>query len=160
MKRLFLVAVIFLLCTTGCGKEENNTSSANDSGTLTCTKVENNEDGYNVEDTMSVTYKDNIVTKVEETTIEEMDSDMIDLTVSFGTLFANTLNEVDGLEVSYSKASDTSVKYTIAVDYTNIDLEALKTAFGDDFDEDSFYADSNVTLDKFKTENLDGYTCN
>ena len=154
MKKFLSIGLIalFIFGLTGCGNDN--------SGTLTCTKTETNEEGYATEETMIVTYKDNIVTNVEATAIEEMDTDLVDMTVSFGQLFATSLNEVNGLNVSYEKESDSSVKYIMSVDFQNLDLDALKTAFGEDFDDNSFYANSNITIDEFREENLSDYSCN
>ncbi len=160
MKKSLLVLLIgVMLLTTGCGSTEKESESLNNSGTLTCTKSETNEDGYNVKDTMVVTYSNKKVTKVEETSIEEMDSDTVDTTVSLGQLFAKKFSEIDGFSVSYEKENDTSVKYSITVDYTTLDITQLKETFGDNFDEDSFYSNTDITIDEFKSNNLDGYTC-
>ena len=154
MKKFLSIGLIalFIFGLTGCGNDN--------SGTLTCTKTETNEEGYATEETMIVTYKDNIVTNVEATAVEEMDADYVDMTVSFGQLFAASLNEVSGFNVSYEKESDSSVKYIMSVDFQNLDLDALKTAFGEDFDDNSFYANSNITIDEFREENLSDYSCN
>lgn len=160
MKKSLLVLLIgVMFFVTGCGSNEEESKTADNSGTLTCTKSETNEDGYNVKDTMVVTYSDKKVIKVEETNIEEMDSDTADMTVSFGQLFATSLNEISGFNVSYEKETDTSVKYKITVDYTTLDLTQLKETFGDDFDESSFYSDTDITIDEFKSNNLVDYTC-
>ena len=154
MKKVLSIGLIalFIFGLTGCGNDN--------SGTLTCTKTETNEEGYATEETMIVTYKDNIVTNVEATAIEEMDTDLVDMTVSFGQLFATSLNEVNGLNVSYEKESDSSVKYIMSVDFQTLDLDALRETFGEDFDDDSFYANNNITIDEFREENLSDYNCN
>ncbi len=143
-----IVVLMILTCITGCGN----------SGTLTCTKTET-KDGNNIEDTMIVTYKNNKVIKVEETNITEMDKDMVDMTVSFGTAFSSQLNEVKGFNAVYSKESDTKVKYVITVNYEELDLEQLKSKFETDFKEVSFYSSKDMTLDNFKENNLSDYTC-
>ncbi len=154
MKKVWSIGLTTLLIIglTGCRNDN--------SGTLTCTKTETNEEGYTTEEVMTVTYSDNIVTNVEATAIEEMDVDYVDMTVSFGQLFAASLNEVSGFNVSYEKESDSSVKYIMSVDFQNLDLDALKTAFGEDFDDNSFYANNNITIDEFREENLSDYSCN
>lgn len=130
------------------------------SGTLTCTKTYT-EDGNQINDTMVVTYKNNKVTNVENTNITEYtDISMVDMTVSFGQLFATSLNEVDGFNVSYSKESDSKVKYIMNVNYDELNIDSLKEKFGDEFDEDAFFASKNISLDDFKSKNLNDYTCN
>ena len=154
MKKVLSIGLIalFIFGLTGCGNDN--------SGTLTCTKTETNEEGYATKETMIVTYKDNTVTNVEATAIEEMDTDLVDMTVSFGQLFATSLNEVNGLNVSYEKESDSSVKYIMSVDFQTLDLDALRETFGEDFDDDAFYANNNITIDEFREENLSDYNCN
>lgn len=158
-----IVGLLILLSVTGCGNfgtfnsDKVETKDEN-SGTLKCTKVET-EDGKNIDDTMVVTYKDNKVTKVENTNVTEMDASMVDLTVSFGTAFASKLNELNGFNVNYSKIDDTKVKYVITVNFEELDVEQLKSTFGEDFDEESFYSSKDVSLDNFKENNLSDYTC-
>ena len=81
------------------------------------------------------------------------------MTVSFGQLFAVALNEVDGFNVSYSKENDNSVKYIMNVNYDELNIDSLKEKFGDEFDEDEFFASKNISIDDFKSKNLNDYTC-
>ena len=48
----------------------------------------------------------------------------------------------------------------MSVDFQTIDLDALRETFGEDFDDDSFYANNNITIDEFREENLSDYNCN
>ena len=130
------------------------------SGTLTCTKTYT-EDGNQINDTMVVIYENNTVISVENSNVTEYaDASMVDMTVSFGQLFATSLNEVDGFNISYSKENENTVKYIMSVNYDELNIDALKEKFGDDFDEDSFYSSKNISIDDFKAENLSDYTCN
>lgn len=160
-KKLILVAFIGLFLLAGCGADETKTNQGtSSSGTLSCTKTEYDEDGYKTTDTMIVKYKKNIVTNVSETNVSEMDTDIIDMSLSFGNLFAEALNEIDGMDVKYTKLSDNELEFTIDVDYSKIDLEKIKEAFGDAYDESqaTMYT-KNVSLDTFKTDILSDYTC-
>ena len=47
----------------------------------------------------------------------------------------------------------------MTVDYNELDIDALKETFGDDFDEESFYSSKDITIDEFKEKNLTDYTC-
>lgn len=153
----FITTILFF--STGCDNNTtNNSKKDNTSGTLVCNKSETNEEGYKVEDEMIVTYKNNKVTKVEQTNIEEMDADMIETTYSFGTLFAKAFNEIDGMNVAYSKESN-GVKFTMSVDYTKFDPSSLKETLGDFYDDDVYYSANDITIDEFKINNLEGYTC-
>lgn len=150
MKKIAIVSVLILvLLITGCeGKIK----------TLTCTK-ESVEDNLKTSEEMLVSYKNNKVFKITQTTIEEMDPDLIDTTISFGENFASTLNQVDGFEVNYSKESNNSVKYQITMDYSKMDMNKLKELFGDDWNEEDYIKAKDQDIEEFKKELLEGYTC-
>jgi len=150
MKKIVIVSVLILvLLITGC---EGKTK------TLTCTK-ESVEDNLKTSEEMLVSYKNNKVFKITQTTIEEMDPDLIDTTISFGENFASTLNQVDGFEVNYSKESNNSVKYQITMDYSKMDMNKLKELFGDDWNEEDYIKAKDQDIEEFKKERLEGYTC-
>ena len=130
--------------------------------TLTCSKTETDEDGYETIDDMVITYKNNKVTKVKETNTSKMDSSYIELTLSFGIVFAEAFNTIDGLNVEYSKISDDTLQFVMEVDYSKINADNIKEVLGDLYDDsqDTIYMANNLSLDKFKKDNLDGYTCN
>lgn len=150
MKKIVIVSVLILvLLITGCeGKIK----------TLTCTK-ESVEDNLKTSEEMLVSYKNNKVFKITQTTIEEMDPDLIDTTISFGENFASTLNQVDGFEVNYSKESNNSVKYQITMDYSKMDMNKLKELFGDDWNEEDYIKAKDQDIEEFKKERLEGYSC-
>lgn len=165
MKKGILIILISLILLSGCGDKNNSKTSddnINKTKTLTCTKTETDEDGYNTTDTMEITYENNKILKVKETNESEMDPDMIDLTYGFGTLFASAFNTIDGLQAKYTKENDNIIKFTIEVDYTKFDVNKLKEALGSMYDEEAntIYSTNDITLEEFKTKNLDGYTCN
>lgn len=149
-KYLIILLTCGMIFVTGCG---------NSSGTLTCTKTEISEDGYSTKTTMVVTYVDNIVNKVEQTSIEEMDADFVGTSIYFSQLLAGSLNEVDGYNIIFEKESDTSVKIVTTIDYTELDGEKIKETLGSSYKEDALYSLSNITIEDFKETQLDGYTC-
>ncbi len=152
---IFMLVAGFMVLTTGCNKETpKDTPKA-----LTCSKVETSEDGYKTTDTIKVNSKDNKVTKVEETTITEMNPEMVEMTVSLGESFISTFNDINGFNASYVKESENSVKYTLSIDYEKLNIDELKEKFGEDFDNNSFYTSKDITVEEFKTQNLEGYTC-
>lgn len=151
MKKYLIILLTFgMLFVTGCG---------NSSGTLTCTKTEMSEDGYSTNTTMVVTYADKIVTKVEQTSIEEMDSDFVDTSIYFSRLLAESLNEVDGYNITFEKENDMAVRIVTTIDYTVLDREKIKETLGSSYKEDALYSLSNITIEDFKETQLDGYTC-
>lgn len=145
---LFSLGIFFI---TGCESS---------SGTLTCTKTEISEEGYSTQNTMVVTYTNKIVNKVEQTSIEEMDADFVDTSIYFSRLLAESLNEVNGYNITFTKESDTSVKIVTTIDYTELDEEKIKETLGSSYKENSLYAVSNITINDFKETQLDGYSCN
>ncbi len=151
MKKYLIILLTFgMFFVTGCG---------NSSGTLTCTKTEMSEDGYSTNTTMVVTYADKIVTKVEQTSIEEMDSDFVDTSIYFSRLLAESLNEVDGYNITFEKENDMAVRIVTTIDYTVLDREKIKETLGSSYKEDALYSLSNITIEDFKETQLDGYTC-
>ena len=151
MKKYLIILLTFgLFFITGC---------KNNSGTLTCTKTEISEEGYSTKNTMVVTYADKIVNKVEQTSIEEMDADYVDTSIYFSQLLAESLNEVSGYNITFTKESNTSVKIVTTIDYTELDGEKIKEIFGSSYKENALYSLSNITIDDFKETQLDGYTC-
>lgn len=173
MKKIatFLLTLMVCFCLTGCGEKNNentnnnnngnnnNTTNDNKKSVLSCTKTETDEDGYITTDTMNITYQNNTISKIENINISEMDSDVLEASYSLSSVLATSLNEIDGLEVVYTKESNTSLKYTMTVDYDKLDLETLKETLGDLSDDSTFYSSKEVNLDKFKQNYLQGYTC-
>lgn len=160
MKKGLLIALLaatFFL--TGCEKKENSPKTKTNSGTLSCNKIDTDDDGKKIDDTMNITYKNNKVTKVENINISEMDKDMLEMSYSFGVIFANLFNEIEGMDVKYTKESDTNLKYVMTVDYTKLNIDSLKESLGENFDDDSFYSSTNISLDEFKENNLKDYSC-
>ena len=150
-KNLIILLTFGMLFITGCESS---------SGTLTCTKTEISEEGYSTETTMVVTYKNKVVNKVEQTSIEEMDADFVDTSIYFSQLLAASLNEISGYNITFTKESVTSVKIVTTIDYTELDLEKIKEAFGSSYKEGSLYSLSNISIKDFKETQLNGYKCN
>lgn len=158
MKKHLLFFLILTLAITSCSKPSNFQNPKEE--ILTCAKTETDEDGYNTTDTMVIISKNGKVTKATETTISEMDKNMIDITLSFGEEFTKEFNEIVGMDATYSKESDNSIKYVITIDYTKLDVKKLKENFKNDFNENSFYSAKDKTIEEFKKENLSDYVCN
>ena len=160
-KLLVIALLLSLLLVTGCGSKSSGGGGLfNSNKTMTCTKESTDDEGYKVTDTMKVTYNSSKVLKVETTNISETDPTYIDLALSFGQLFAASFNEIDGIDVSYTKEGDNKLKVTTAVEYGKINLEQIKNVLGDLYsEEDSLYGKKDYTIDDFKAENLEGYTC-
>lgn len=164
-KKVFAILLISILLLTGCGKdkETNDDKDKNDikenTGMITCTKSETDENNLKTESTMTVNYKKGIVTKVEETSTQEVDETMIELTLLVGNGLAEKLNAVDGISSSFSKEGSNQIKSVMSVDYEKLNVEDLKTSLGEMFNEDTFYSSKDLTLEDFKAKNLSGYEC-
>ena len=164
-KKAIAVLLISTLLLTGCGKdkETNDDKGKNDvkenTGMITCTKSETDEDNFKTNLTTVVNYKKGIVTKIEQTSIQEVDESMIELTLLVGNGIAEKLNSVNGVSSSFVKDGNNSIKSVMTIDYEKINVEDLKTALGNSFSEDDFYSSKDLTLEEFKTKNLSGYEC-
>lgn len=157
-----LFAIIICLSITGCGNSNdsvNDNNTKNNSNKLSCTKTSTDEDGYKTESKIVVNYKDNKVTNVKQEDIQAMDESMIEFTYSFGQLFTEAFKSIDGINATYEKVNNNSIKSVVEVDYTKLDVNAIKEALGDMDTEDALFNKSDITLDEFKTDYLDGYTC-
>ena len=145
-KKVFAVLLISTLLLTGCGKDKdtNDDKDKNDvkenTGMITCTKSETDEDNLKTESTMTVNYKKGIVTKVEETSTQEVDEAMIELTLLVGNGLAEKLNAVDGISSSFSKEGSNQIKSVMSVDYEKLNVEDLNTSLGEMFYEDNYYS--------------------
>lgn len=155
MKKILIVLLVCCFIITGCGTNDNQI------GKLECSKESIDEDGYKTIDNMTVTYKNNEVTNVSQTTLTETDPEFIEFSLTFGNAFAEKLNVVDGINVKYSKENEKTIKYTMDIDYAKVDVNDVKNALGDLFDEEdgSIYSNEKLNLEEFKNENLKDYTC-
>lgn len=151
----FLVSFLLAFVLTGCGiysKEK----------ILTCTKEETDDDGYKIVDTMEVTYNKSRVLKLKATNITETDPDYIDFSFEFGQAFAEKFNQIKGIKMEYQKIDNNKLQLVMDVNYNELELEQMKELFGDAYDENSeknLYRSKDFTIDEFKEENLEGYTC-
>lgn len=167
MKKVLMPIMTILMCfclLVGCGTSEKKEAKETKDGTLSCSKVETDEDGYKTTDKIVVTYKDNIVTNMTETSIQETDPDYIDLSYGFTQAFATIFNVIDGIKIDVSKPSEKEVQTVTTVDYTALDFEKIKEAFSDlNSDEENttenLYEAKNISLEEYKEEYLSDYTC-
>lgn len=164
-KKAFAILLISTLLLTGCGKDKDNNDDKNkdnikeNTGMITCTKSETDEDNLKTDSTMVVNYKKGIVTKVTETSTQEVEESMIEFTLLLGNGLAEKLNAVDGISSSFSKEGANKIKSEMSVDYEKLDVESLKSSLGEMFNEDTFYSSKDLTLEDFKSKNLEGYEC-
>lgn len=164
-KKMFAVLIVSILLLTGCGKEKvikddkTNDDVKENTGMITCTKSETDEDNLKSDSTIVVNYNKGIVTKVSETNIQEVDESMVELTLLMGNGLTEKLNAVDGISSSFVKEGNNKIKSEMSVDYEKLNIEALKSSLGEMFNEETFYSSKDLTLEDFKSKNLDGYEC-
>lgn len=152
MKKIYYLGIlgILLFTVTGCGSTTK---------TMTCTKTSTDEDGYKTTDTLEVTAKEDKVIKVIDTNVSEVDPNYLDFTFNLSSGLSETINKVDGMNVVYTKEDNNKIKFVMTVDFTKLNTESIKDAFGDLYDENNFYSEKDITLEKFKENNLKDYTC-
>ena len=160
MKKLFLWLFACVLCfsLTGCGNSDSKDNKKSDQA-LVCTKTETDEDGYETKSKMTVNYKNDKVTSVTSEDTMTMAEDAIDMTYEFTSLFVEAFNKIDGMKVSYEKVDSKTLKSSMTIDYTKLNLDDLKEAFGEDAIDDTIYSEKDMSLEDFKKDFLDGYEC-
>ena len=163
MKKLFFCLFAFVLCfsLTGCGSNDNKENKDNKKSdqALVCTKKETDEDGFETTTKMTVKYKDDKVTAVTSEETMTMSEDIVDMTYQLSSLFVEAFDEIDGIEASYEKVDSKTLKSSMTIDYTKLNLDDIKEAFGEEAMEDTFYSEKDMSLEDFKKDYLDGYEC-
>lgn len=151
---LSLMTIFAVVGLTGCSTSSNKV--------MTCTKTETDEDGYKTEETIKVSYgKDKYVTNIDATAIIEADESYTDMMIGFMQAFGEEFNKIGGINYSISKEGNNKVKQVISVDYKNLDVDKLKEIAGEDGDSTIIVNpnETHVTIDEFKKNELEGYTC-
>lgn len=156
-----LLAVVLL---TGCGNTKGESKKIklfDTKKTMTCVKEEVDSDGYKTSSNYKITYTSKKVTNVDSEQVMEMDPSIIDFVYSFGYSLVNTLNDLDGISASYEKEGDNAIRMKLSAELGKINQEQVKQVLGalNDGEIDNFYTKTDVTIDEFVKENLEGYTC-
>lgn len=163
-KKYLFVVFIMAFILTGCRtKSETEVGGGLFSSTKTmdCTKVETDEDNYKTTDTTIITYNNSKVLKIKTTVVSEIDPSYSEFSLNIGKAFAETFNKIDGMKMEYEKVDDNKIQSVMEVDFDKIDPDKIKEVLGDLYDEDSgnIYSTKNITIDEFKKQSLEGYTC-
>lgn len=72
---------------------------------------------------------------------------------------AKKFDEIDGISIKVSKENDTTIKSVTSITYDKINVDSIKSALGDMFDEDALFSKKDVTIDDLKNETFKDYTC-
>ena len=166
MKKKFLLGIsltlVFAFLLTGCGSEGKKSNRVDSmTKSVVCTNEKVDDSGYKTKDEIVLVYDSSKVLNAKATTIIETEPDLVDFTVAFGQEIANSINVVDGVNVSYEKYSDNSIKSVTTIDYEKVDVSKIKSQLGElyDSDDDALYNGRGMTLEEFKSKNLVGYSC-
>ena len=163
-KRLFGIALFLLvLLITGCGSTNNNSGSTSKKlidikKTMTCKKEEVDDDGFKTTSTMKITYDSKQVYKVKSTVESQIDPEYAEFTESVSKALNEKFDSIDGIDASYSSDGSNS-KMKIDVDYKKVNPDQVNEAFGDLYTDQNMYSKTDYTIEQFKIDNLDGYTC-
>jgi len=161
-KNIFLfVTILLLLISTGCGKKENGGGTISGTKTMTCTKEAVDDNGYKTSEEVKVTYNSKKVIKVKQTTLSEMDSQIIDFAVSAGQQVAETFNKLDGIKLDFTMENTNTTKTVMELEFDKINPDQIKEVLGSLYndEDDNFFDKKDVTIEEFKKESLKDYTC-
>lgn len=151
-------------------KKEKNKDSKEEikkgSNTLVCTKSEVDEDGFETKTTLTINHKNNKVTKVKQEDLQILDEESVDFVYGFGSIFATAFSTIKGINAVYEKVDNTSIKSIMEIDYTKLDYDELKKTIeemnseGGETDQSILSTTKEISIDDFKKEYLEGYSCN
>ena len=168
-KRIGIVLVLVVaLLVTGCESKTNSGGSKkggilNNNKTMTCTYEETDSNGYKTSEKMVITYNSKKVIKVFQTTTTEMDAMVTDFAISAGNDVAKAFDNVDGITLKYSQVSTNTVKAEMEVVFDELKEEQIKQVivdlYGENADTDNLFDQKEISIEDFKKENLEGYTC-
>lgn len=151
MKKMLVLSIFTVLLLSGCGGK---------SGTLNCTKTTTDENNLQTVETIKVSYKDDYVTNVKNTTKMEVDPFIATFTYTFYDSLITKFNEIDGFDASLSKENDNIIVTNFSIDYKKLDVDKLKELFGDNASEGAIYnTNVKLTIDEFVENNLEDYIC-
>lgn len=161
MKKNILIITLIVMTIgilTGCGKEEENKVLNKNEKEITCNMIKTNDDGFEEKSTMLIKTKNDKVIEVEEITLEKMEEETLEMSYGFASMFAISLNEINGYTVSFEKVGNDTLKSYYKVEYDKIDIDEVKETL-EDGNDNSILKDINITYSEFKEKNLKEYEC-
>ena len=117
------------------------------------------DEGYKTTETIEVKYNDKKVLAINQSTLSETDPSYVDLSLGFMSMFTEMFEGVDGIKVEVNKVKDNTIKTSINIDYTKLDIEKLKENFGDAEIDEEMYTSKDITIEDLKEEKLKDYNC-
>ncbi|MBP3920271.1 MAG: DUF1307 domain-containing protein [Bacilli bacterium] len=124
MKKLFIVlTVVGALCLTGCGADEKKANGSNEK-VMTCKRTAN-QTGVSMDLSYNVSYKNNVVTKVES--IEKITSENDDVLETYKDQIEKTYAPYKNIEYyDYNVTIDGNTLTSKAdIDYSKIDTDKM-----------------------------------
>ena len=97
--------------------------------------------------------------RIKNTTITETDAELMDLSLGVMKAYSMSFDGIEGITVDVNQVGDNKVKIETNVNYNEVNVENLREKLGSLVDDDSYYSSSSFTIEQFKEEHLEGYTC-
>lgn len=162
MKKLVILALALILCLglVGCNKGGGGGISLGGTKTMTCTMSESDDEGYKTESKVVIKYSGDEIKTVAMDITSEMDPEYIEMSYAFASIIVAMFEGVKGFEFKMSK-TDKAIVMSYTVDYSKFTEEEAKKLvekLGGDYD-DAQWKGGKQSLEEFKKENLEGYTC-
>ncbi len=155
--KTFLCSMLIVSLLTGCGKKEEEIAK------VTCTMSAKDEFTEEV-DTGVIEYQGDKVLSVEQKSVykildEEITGEELAATLDDLTEIASIYEDIDGYKVETEKLSDKEVSISLKIDYSKVNLDKIKEKLGDDYVNQIFPDGLDVTVDKVKKNNFEGFEC-
>lgn len=165
-EKLLIISIFVVLLLSGCGKsEEESTRTLNNyKANEVCKKhIVDEVEGETFESDSNVylIYDEfNFVKSAIYQSVATLDSSAPYSREMYERI-RNIYSSIDGVNVIYYDTKD-SLVLEVRYDYDKIDLSTFRTKLGDLLDKDSLLGSAKtipVTIEKFKSIELDGYEC-
>lgn len=125
---------------------------------LTCSKEAIDESGFKTTESVEVLYKKDKILKASSVSIVETEEIFTDLAINMGQSLATKFNKIDGFNVTYEKLDANKYQSIYEIDYNKLNYEQVADIFGEENVDLNAYR-KDITIDEYKKEQLDGYTC-
>ena len=162
MKKIIILftAIIFALTLSACDKQEE-TKDTLITKTLNCTLNEVGEDNLSVDYSIEYSFKGEAISKIESTSIIEVDPEVLEATIKGSEEIIKNMALYDGFSYNLTKEDNSHIKGEIEIDYSKIDVEDLRSKYGNDYIENDMYLNYvGMPFDTIKDSMITaGYDC-
>lgn len=147
-----ILIIVMVLLITGCNSKNK---------VMSCRKdfIENANDQTSEE--IVVTYNKKRVLKIKSIVTYTINSDLMKFKSDAIEEIAKTYNKVSGIESSFEKLDNETVKVITRIDYEKIKESDIKKVLGKGYDKDTagIYTTNKLKIEKFEKDYLKGYKC-